>query len=620
MSLSGFTSVDAHNGCRALFNHTKGWAYIGSAIPIDSADFPGTVSYEYKKGPSSATRGAAPPTPPPPSRPGDGLGRKTNDLRRAYLDAADLEHLVHQAERLPCSHSGAPGNDLEEGGGGAEERWDAPRKGRPIVLTLQAILAATSTPRPPPASAAGDGSAATAVSATPAAGGEGGVRESGDDMLSSPRVSDHAQFPPLRGAQMTAGLLLAPPITMVKRHNKRQPAAAAAAAAAAEDSSYEDETGGVSCSEAVAAASVAEAAQVGVGQGMSRVGWWLRWSESGAPAGASTAAPTAAIEAGQRSSSSSSCSSAIDVVFVGGNDGDGSYETRSGVDGWQVVSGAIDAPAFLGVGERTQPAKASPSGGAWALVADNWAGKTGNPSGGVHMDAGVGEDDDASSWCDCASDADQVEVVEMLQGGRDMEGLAVDGVGGVGEANRRVDATLVDASHDAVYNDGGDRGVVTVAVAVALQRAANTSVWDRDEDADLEHPNRPCSSQQHLRSSESVVATTTNVPQSVPRSFRDMLMTPTATGETGFSRSKALVERRAVATAGYGNRTPLSSGPTLVGGTNEGAVYLWRKAAAGEGGKALDRDAVREDEDPYYARKRVGAFAFKTKPRGKAHK
>lgn len=64
------------------------------------------------------------------------------------------------------------------------------------------------------------------------------------------------------------------------------------------------------------------------------------------------------------------------------------------------------------------------------------------------------------------------------------------------------------------------------------------------------------------------------------------------------------------------------SAPTLVdgGGNGGGAVYLWRKAAAGQGGKAADEKGAGEDEDPYYARKRVGAFAFKTKPRGKAHK
>lgn len=635
---AAFTSLESHNGCRALFNHTKGWAYIGPAGPIDSADFPGTVSYEYKKGTSSsATRGVAPP-PPPPSRPGDGLSRKTNNVRRAYLDAADLEHLVHEAERLSCPSSGVPaGEGLEEGGGDgdAEEegRQDAPRRGRPIVLTLQAILAATS-----PASA-GAGSAATTVVSAATGEGEGGVRESGDKTLMSPRVSDRADFPPLRGTQTTTGLLLAPPITMVKRQKNRQPSAGAAAVDEV-DGGYEDDDadGGVSCSEAVAATSVAEAAQqMGVGRGVSRVGWWLRWGESDAPAAAvsvAAAAPTAAaVEAGRCSPSSTMDSSSV----VGGIDGGVSYETRPGVDGWQVVSGATDTSAAasgcISSGGRMQPTptRAYPTGGAWSLVlAESGAGTAaGNPSGGVVVD----DDDAASSWCDCASDVDEVEVegevVEMLQVRRGVESLTVGGgEGRDGEADRDVSpAALVDVSHDAMYNgggyDGGDGGVFAVPVAFALQCVANKSVWDRDEDAaNLEHPDQPYTSQhqhqqekeqeQHLLSENVVIATmTTNVPQNVPRSFRDMLMTPTATGETGFSRSKAF---------GCGNKTSRSSGPTLVNGANGGAVYLWRKAAAGEGGKAWDRDAGREDEDPYYARKRVGAFAFKTKPRGKAHK
>lgn len=99
--------------------------------------------------------------------------------------------------------------------------------------------------------------------------------------------------------------------------------------------------------------------------------------------------------------------------------------------------------------------------------------------------------------------------------------------------------------------------------------------------------------------------TVCNVP---PRgTFRDMLMAPGAAAGAELSSEDASISSRPRAAA-------TSVVPRVMDGT-----YLWKSAAAGKvGSKGGDDESV--DEDPYYARKRIGAFAHRTKPRGKGHK
>ncbi|CAM9106266.1 unnamed protein product, partial [Hapterophycus canaliculatus] len=325
--LSAFTSGDAHNGCRALFNGTAGWAYIGPAGMIDPKALPpGTVSYSYdsksrsrglfaggRRGSQSqrdgtyggnASGGGGGGGGHATKKPGEGLGRKLNDARMAYLDADDLRHLVHEAGELRLvgdgggsgyAHGSGHCEDDEEGGGeGGEGR--PTRKGRPIVLTLQAIFAATSPTSPSAAALA----AATAPWAAAAGTDDGSDSDPFSASSASPAdvsataaaappvpvaVADHTQFPPLmlRGssAEKGPGLFLAPPITMVKNETTTT------TANPTDELLEEDSTGaqgglaemsggnggndrgkcsGVSCSEVVAATSVAEGQSAGGGE------------------------------------------------------------------------------------------------------------------------------------------------------------------------------------------------------------------------------------------------------------------------------------------------------------------------------------------------------------------
>ncbi|CAM9671400.1 unnamed protein product [Scytosiphon promiscuus] len=584
--LSAFTSGDAHNGCRALFNGTAGWAYIGPAGMIDPTALPpGTVSYSYdaKRRERGLFSGGQPGNQSQhdgaggraggggggahaAKRPGEGLGRKLNDARMAYLDADDLQHLVHEAGELSFAGGGEGGgrcDDGEEEGGGDAVDGKPTRKGRPIVLTLQAIFAATS-PSSPSAAAGAAAAAATGeesnidpFSAPPACASATAAVATPDAV----EVADHAQFPPLmlRGssAERGPGLFLAPPITMVKNEASNNSIASPAEEVLEEDplgarggcaemgrgdGSAGGSFGRVSCSEAVAATSVAEgqssgtseAEEGGTAGGMSRIGWWLRWATTTA-----ATTPSGADEDGEA-------------------DGGVSLETTNGIDGWQVVSssggaggqaGAAEAQAQEDVGDSAAPPR--------ERVGDD-----------------EDDDDDAGSWCDFTAEEASVDS------GADVAGAEEDGGARATEAAPQqaaiepvCDIDKTDDNHD--INDGGN-GDCTVPLDVS--------------------PN-------------------------LPRSFRDMLMAPSASGAVKFSDSKELQRARATGGPGLASSTS-SSGPTLVdGGVDGGAVFLWRKAAAGEGGRAADRSkSIMEDEDPYYARKRVGAFAFKTKPRGKAHK
>lgn len=757
-SVSAFSSLDAHNGCRALFNGAKGWAYIGPAGSINPADYPGTVSYDCvggKASPRGGAEGAGESAPGKaqgkgqgqaqharvggvsggggagPSRPGEGVGRKTSDVRSAYLDAEDLEHLLHEVERCAAGDAAAAAG-AEGGVGGGVEGVDGeqcqPRRGRPIVLTLQAILAATASPPPTTAATASESGSNSAADSTSAAGsgpvacsGEnsaagsdpaassaadfaasavfGTGAETGDTLtVAEPGgvdagvgaeatstgksegfsgASDLSHFPPLALLGSSAGkegLFLAPPITMVRGGGGRS------GGGGEEGSGGLGLMKGVSCSDAVTAEAM-QGGGAGGGSalgGLSRVGWWLRWATSGADnagQGVEEGGGGAMNYAGSTLGSASSAQSDSGEREIG------SFETRTGVDGWQVVSSGSLLVEQVAVGEGTGPqgsaramsptsttaatapatttaavaaAKAvAMAGGAWALMTGGWTGTVENPVEGVVEEGdggghGEGEsEDDAASWCDCASD-DVGQAVEEEAGMASQE-LPECPVA-VSDGGRR----------GGRGGDGGDGGEVLAeaegtTIEVALQCAVNSPIWDNendyagDSDTDTDNDSQngttvaesvyrqqqqeggssPRAPRSPRPSSDTGEACTASSPtKTTPISFRDILMAPSSTGAAGFVRSKAFRDRVAAAAAGGvggGGRMPprslACSAPTLVdGGTAGGAVYLWRKAAAGQGGKAADSKGDREDEDPYYARKRVGAFAFKTKPRGKAHK
>ncbi|CAM9858409.1 unnamed protein product [Ectocarpus sp. 12 AP-2014] len=534
--LSAFTSGDAHNGCRALFNGTAGWAYFGPAGEIDEGALPaGTVSYPYNlkgdksglfgmtaSGSGSGGGGDGGGASQAAKKPGDDLSRKSNEMRGVYFDAKDLAHLVRgwagdgDDDDDDDDDAVQYGGGCYERGGGGEEEEGRPRKGRPIVLTLQAILAAT-TPTAAAAVVAADAVAAFPLNTKAAAAAAAAEEETATDKdgnnctgaaAAMPAAAaavavavagvtaddDNAQFPPLMlrdaSAEKGPGLYLAPPIQMVKKNSPGHPAERLASSHEAAAAAAGTQGCAVSCSEAAAATSVAEAAAAagdetaadgaataaattgGGGGAVSRIGWWLRWATSGSgEAGVSPAAEAA------------------------GGDG---LETRSGADGWEVV--VSSAPAAAGVAA--------------------------NASDG---------NDDVASWNDFVEEEDKADT--------------------------------------RFGKDGGDDD----ATAAAPQ----------------------------------------SVSPNAPRSFRDTLMAGAA---AGFSDPKAFSRSRAAAAASTSSGA--ASSPTLVdGGEQGGAVFLWRKAAAGQGGRAADRaKSELEDEDPYYARKRVGAFAHRTKPRGKAHK
>ncbi|CBN76078.1 hypothetical protein Esi_0293_0014 [Ectocarpus siliculosus] len=295
--LSAFTSGDAHNGCRALFNGTAGWAYFGPAGEIDEGALPaGTVSYPYNvKGDKSGLFGVTASgsggggggggggASQAAKKPGDDLNRKSNEMRGVYFDAKDLAHLV----RGWAGDDGDDGDDddavqygggCSERGGGGEEEEGRPRKGRPIVLTLQAILAAT-TPTAAAAVVAADAVAAFPLNAKAAAAAaaeeETATDKDGNNYTGAAAAmpaaaaavagvtaaDNNAQFPPLMlrdaSAEKGPGLYLAPPITMVKKNGPGHPAEQLAASH--EAAAVGTQGCAVSCSEAAAATSVAEA-------------------------------------------------------------------------------------------------------------------------------------------------------------------------------------------------------------------------------------------------------------------------------------------------------------------------------------------------------------------------
>lgn len=547
-TLSAFTSGDAHNGCRALFNGTAGWAYIGPAGMIDpNALPPGTVSYSCdaksenrglfaggRRGNQSQHDGAPPGNAGggegghAAKRPGEGLGRKLNDARMAYLDADDLQHLVHEAGELRFGGdvdgdgSGRCG-DGEEGAGVGQEEGRPSRKGRPIVLTLQAIFAATSPGAAAAAARTDDESNSKASSASNSSPAGAAAAAAAPPVPVA--VADHAQFPPLmlRGAsaEKGPGLFLAPPITMVKNETTTNTTTTNTLTEELVEEDSPDEfaemsgggsgdggsCGRVSCSEAVAATSVAEgqsarageAAEGGTAGGMSRIGWWLRWATT-----TTTTTPSGVDEHG--------------VDEHGEADGGVSLETSNGIDGWQVVSSSAGGGGGAGGMERQAGEDVDGSGAA--------------PRERDEDDDDDNDDDEVGSWCDFAAEE---------AGGDDIASAEEDG--GVSPAG------------------------------AAPQRAATDASESDIKDSRIDNPDT-----NDTISADSTVPL--DVSPNLPRSFRDMLMAPSASGSVRFSDSKALLRAHAAA----GPSSTLSSGPVLVdGGANGGAVFLWRKAAAGEG-------------------------------------
>lgn len=707
--MSAFTSLEAHNGCRALFNRTAGWAYIGPAGSIKAADFPGTVSYEYRnRGSAGGVSAAGVPQrggKGTSTRPGDGLHRKTDDVRSAYLDATDLEHLVQEAGRFgyfpPSAVSTVVRADIDAGDARRvpamtaeqqqhhqqqryqhqqqlHQRPAQSRRGRPIVLTLQAILAATSPPTSGSAAAgdaSGDASTRGEVehgAAPVAASDKARVNDDDGHKASVPPASDHAQFPPLVLREVSAekeGLFLAPPITMVKQQSERPARSADMATTTAgtgEELGNDHGHGGVSCSEAVAATSVAAAAAAAVaanggpglegsGEGgvgaVSRVGWWLQWATSTADSDSEGSDPTlddndTTTSAAPSAAPPTPVSSPIDVSTMDiardeegeEEDGEAFSETRDGMDGWQVVSTGEATPlevypharttATTGAPSATEAAKtmaAAAAGAARALVTGGWRSSAENASTDAIVVPGMvrgREDSDAASWCDCASDMD-AEIGSSEEGVDSGIDAAMDGSGTV--ASLAACDLVPDSGVDSDASDAAVMAAVTIELA--LEKAVNGTVYDSDGslhgvDGVGFHLEQQRGSVPH--SLAAAMQDAMCVPPAMEfghRSFRDTLMTPRPSGRTTFVSSPALRSRRGQnATASRHLSVP---GPKLVDVAGAGgAVYLWREAAAGKADRVTSDgwEDESEDEDPYYARKRVGAFAFRTKPRGKAHK
>lgn len=113
-----------------------------------------------------------------------------------------------------------------------------------------------------------------------------------------------------------------------------------------------------------------------------------------------------------------------------------------------------------------------------------------------------------------------------------------------------------------------------------------------------------------------VPATIVSTAVSAARKLFEYKKTTRRVWSTRFSRSLKLsadFNAKSHIVLPHSSATIIISSPT--------AIASFRSACGTIGGRAATRGkSVMEDEDPYYARKRVGAFAFKTKPRGKAHK
>ena len=630
-TISTYSSLQAPNGCRGLFNGTKGWAYIGPSDTIDTKAFPGTLPLAYIKerygvsqNVSEAAEGVK--RGEPSRRPGRRLIRKINPC----LDTVDLEHLVHEAERAPAVPSTAELNlcrgEGKEGGGGMS------RAGQPIVLTLHAILAAkTNIPEKILAAAAaaspsvrvGEGrDQCFSPSATAKETGEHRAGADGDL-----KVTDLAQFPPLMLRSPTAeksGLYLSSPVTMIKR----PPAAPRGRKEGGGDDVSSDPV--VSCSEALEATLVAEAAQAVGGrvearaEAVARVGWWLRWATRGA---GSREDPTVTA-----------------AVAEGGRDEDDNWSedgSAVGDEGWHVVGSSREMVPVAKTTERAESTSemdvccsledvlmatpTTPGGGTWALVDSGeqevtrdlssccWGNASG--AGGVTVGGGgCGDKDAAETGHGVFGEAGKVadEAYEML--------CLEDGVSPAGEPHVGPEGSIV------------VRPGAKVAIEDALRSAANTNVWDatattlsnehEDQGEDIsfavetegEMGISPAIS--HSPPTPLPYPPAEHPPKVMdkPRSFRDTLMASSPSGTTEFLESSPMGRR------GRGTGSQFPSGPTLVnGGGKGGVVFMWKEAAAGRGSKGGNTESF-DVEDPYYARKRVGAFAHRTKPRGRDHK
>lgn len=493
-----FSSLDAHNRCRGLFNGTNGWTFITPPGAIDTEAFPLVIpERRYDKGCRKAPGAAAPSAVKryeSTRRPGDKIIRKMTErrwIKSACIYTKEVERLVHEVNRsnAPVFEAGNMGENWETEGGKREGERGICRTGQPIVLTLQAILAATSKT---------DSTVATNNFMTDSTvdrdqcsnfeamcsrkeGLEGGGSLNLEGQVGVPQVADPANFPPLvmRGAPSEVnGLYLSPPIMMVKRPS--------------EDKGEEIGQGGICSSEVDETTRISESVKADVPravEGMSRVGWWLRWT--GSVVDGETLVDPEMKDQGQ-----------IDCFEAGKAFNEG---------GWEILP--VDT--------------SETDGGAWALVDTEKC----EAHGRVGSDADValcGYENGAESWCDCSSNLSEVDVYEMLNG----------------------------------------------LPPVSLS----------EEDAMKEI--------------------------SRPLSYRDMLMTPTPAGVIPLTKSSWL----GMCDQGMGFDSSLR--PAVVDCDTQGSMVSgWREAETVE-----DWGLFGEVEDPYYARKRLGAFAHRTKPRGREHK
>lgn len=554
-----FSSLDAHNRCRGLFNGTKGWAFITPSGVIDTEAFPLVIpERRYDKACMKAPAAAASSAVKRDGstrRPGDKIIRKMNENRRT---PKEVERLVNEAKRpTPVVFEAENmGEDWETEGGRREGERRIRRTGQPIVLTLQDILAATSKTDSTAAFMAEVGEDRHQCSRSVAIrSGKEGLEEGGCLNLGVPQVADPAHFPPLmmRGASSEEnGLYLSPTIMMVKRPS--------------EDKREETGQGGVCSSEAVEATRIAESVQAmsvgadvtrAVGR-ISRVGWWSQWT---------------------------------------GSVGDGEALVDPEIKDQGQIDCFEDGKAFSEGGWEVLSAETlETDGGAWELVATEKCEARG--CGGSDAEVALGGyENGAESWCDCSSNVGEVGVYEMLKGFEFERNFS--------PLERK--KPMVSLSSESEFD---------VVKACRPRCAANSKVWGATtphnkgtNDKGFLSLDEPVNQSTLVLISPSLPPVSLSVEHG-PLSYRDMLMTPIPAGVIPFTKSSRLGMRD------QGTGFNSSPGPAVVDYDTQGStVFGWREAETVE-----DWGLCGEVEDPYYARKRLGAFAYRTKPRGREHK
>lgn len=408
---SVFSSLEAHNGCRVLFNHVQGWAYVGPSGLVNAKDFPGTVSYPLKqrrsggvsaseqavrrisssnreagasRGSESLNEAGHAVVQGSGSRNGTKLPRKASPVLRAVLHDEHLEFLVEEArERVRAG--GAAGQGAREQGD-VDEAPDTSvangsRRGLPIVVILQEILRRTS---PSGRDQAGEGTASQEGSSTHSKQHQHQQQQGRVTPEALPQITDHAQFPPLRSPE----LVLARPIVV-------EPSTGGLGAGGVPGV----ETAVLLAGKSGGSAGHADSSEAG--QKLSNVGWWLRWA---LPRGNAHA-----DEPGSDSGPSSS-STALPEVTSGASRPIAGNETserrfphalRECVDGWELLSVGSTMP------RTTSPTASRPRDGGLLSWVDDLL------SVGCDIDDASDGYASSSSWCDCRdSDLDVADLPE----------------------------------------------------------------------------------------------------------------------------------------------------------------------------------------------------------------